>query len=269
MADISDVENALVSLLAQTIYPLGADQSSIIGSTCRIYRGWPNAATLNNDLNSGIINISVTTDSDSGRLTTRYLPKLQASTRTSDVSVVISGDTTMIGGQPASGDLIGLIVDGVGYSYRIQASDTVDMVAANLAQTIEPIRPAIVSGSNIVIPGARHIVGRVVADGTITSELRRQEKDCRVICWCPSPEIRDTVCLSIDTTMAQLTFISLENASFARVTYKNTASFDQAEDALLYRRDLVFTIEYPTISNVTQPSMLFGDSGLNGTIKTG
>ena len=39
--------------------------------------------------------------------------------------------------------------------------------------------------------------------------------------------------------------------------------FDQSQDALLYRRDLLYRIEYPTTINELLPSMLFGDLILN------
>ena len=269
MADISDVENALVSLLVETIYPSGTDQPSIIGGTCRIYRGWPNANTLNNDLSNEIANVTVASDNDSGRLTTRYLPKLQTSARSPGVAVAVNGGTVMIGGRPGVNDLIGLIVDGAGFAYRVQANDTADMVAANLGQIVRQVRPVTVFGANLTLPGAYSIAARTVADSMTLFETRRQEKNCRIMCWCPSPDIRDTICLSIDTAMAKVTFLPLPDGSFARVSYSNTASFDQAQDALLYRRDLVFTVEYPTISSTMQPSMLFGDSALNGNITVG
>jgi hypothetical protein len=60
--------------------------------------------------------------------------------------------------------------------------------------------------------------------------------------------------------------MSLSDGTSARVIYRNTASYDQAQNALLYRRDLVYTIEYPTVAIVQQPSMLFGASDINGNI---
>jgi hypothetical protein len=36
-----------------------------------------------------------------------------------------------------------------------------------------------------------------------------------------------------------------------------------------YRRDLIYTVEYPTITTAQQPSMLFGASDLNSNITYG
>jgi hypothetical protein len=48
-----------------------------------------------------------------------------------------------------------------------------------------------------------------------------------------------------------------------KLTYAGTRVFDQSQDALLYRRDLLYQVEYPTIINASQPAMLFGDLLLN------
>ena len=80
MADISDVEQAMASAATSILYPAGSSQSSIIGVLCRVYRGWPNPATLNTDLAAGMVNVTIITDNDSGRTTTRYLPEWHTTT---------------------------------------------------------------------------------------------------------------------------------------------------------------------------------------------
>ncbi len=44
----------------------------------------------------------------------------------------------------------------------------------------------------------------------------------------------------------------------------STTTFDTRQDAALYRRDLLYTVEYPTTQIVIEPSMLFGALGLGG-----
>ena len=59
MADQSDVEIALVNVVAAALYPDGTDKFSVPGPDCRIYRGWPNSAALDADLAAGKINVTV------------------------------------------------------------------------------------------------------------------------------------------------------------------------------------------------------------------
>ena len=67
----------------------------------------------------------------------------------------------------------------------------------------------------------------------------------------------------VDTALAAMTFIDLPDTSVGRISYRNTAVFDQSQSAILYRRDLVYSVEYPTILSASLPSMLFGAMGLN------
>jgi hypothetical protein len=269
MADISDVEQAIANTVTSILYPVGPAQSSIIGVLCRIYRGWPNAATLNSDLTAGSVNVTVVTDNDNGRTTTRYLPEWHTTPSQPGVTASATGQTIAISGNPAIGDLVGALVDRAAYAYRVQTGDTPDLVASNLKQLIEANRPATVQGFTITVPDAGSIKVRVVCDNATSFESRRQEKDVRIICWCPTPPIRDSVVSAIDLAIDQLSFIDLPDGSSARVVYRNTASYDQAQNALLYRRDLIYTVEYPTVTIFQQPSMLFGASEINGNITYG
>ncbi|MEA2738517.1 MAG: hypothetical protein QOH05_1824 [Acetobacteraceae bacterium] len=269
MADISDVEQAIADIVTSILYPAGSLQASIIGVLCRVYRGWPNAATLNADLSAGVVNVTVITDNDSGRTTTRYLPEWQSISAVPGMAASTVSQTIRISGAPALGDLVGALIDGKPYVYRVQVGDTAGLIASNLAQLIQTNRPATAQGFTTTVPGARSIVVRVVCDHPSSFESRRQEKDLRIVCWCPTPSIRDSVASAIDLALTQISFLGLPDNTNARMTYANTKSSDQAQNALLYRRDLIYTVEYPTITVDFLPSMLFGASDINGNITYG
>jgi hypothetical protein len=94
-------------------------------------------------------------------------------------------------------------------------------------------------------------------------EVRRQEQGFRITCWCPTPTARDTVASAIDLLLTGFRFISLEDNSHGRLQYKGTLVFDQSQDALLYRRDLLYNVEYCTTISEIEPSMLFGNLIVN------
>lgn len=269
MADISGVEQAIVGAISSILYPAGNAQPSVVGALCRVYRGWPNSATLNADLGSGAVNVTVATDNASGRTTTRYLPCWNNAPAQPGATATTSGQEIVIAGDPVTGDVVGAIIDGTPYAYRVQFGDSPDIVASNLEKLIQANRMAGVSGANINVPGAASIAVRVVCDRAASFESRRQEKDLRVICWCSTPPLRDAVATAIDSAFDQMDFLLLPDATRARIMYHNTAGYDQSQNALLYRRDLIYTVEYPTITTVQQPSMLFGTSDLNGNITYG
>jgi hypothetical protein len=263
MADISNAEDAVCDFVTSVLYPQGASKASIVGALCRIYRGWPNAATLNADLNAGAVNITVNSDNDSGRTTTRYLPRWFTTVGQPGTAVSVSGRMLTVSGRPAAGDRVGVVIDGVPFGYRVQAGDSTGLVASNLAHAIQAKRMANCMGFTVTIPDAHSVQARVVCDGQATAETRRQEKDVRIVCWCPTPSARDVVCSAVDAACSGLVFLPMADGTRGRMTYKNTQSYDQLQNALLYRRDLVYTIEYATVETISVPSMLFGVSDLD------
>jgi hypothetical protein len=269
MADISDVEQAVADAVTAILYPAGSSQSSIIGALCRVYRGWPNSATLNTDLNTGVVNVTIRTDNDSGRTTTRYLPEWRTAPAQPGTVISTQNQSITIAGIPATGDVVGAMIDGVPFAYRVQTGDSADLIAAILGQSIRSVRTANLQGNTVTVPGAASVIARVTCDHEATFESRRQEKDLRIACWCPAPTVRDAVAAAIDGAINQMGFLSLPHAAEARIVYRNTASYDQAQNALLYRRDLIYTVEYATITAIEQPSMLFGASDLNNNATYG
>ncbi|HXT78034.1 MAG TPA: hypothetical protein VN702_00600 [Acetobacteraceae bacterium] len=263
MADLSDVEAALTGLVSSALYPDGATQPSAVSALCRIYRGWPNPSSLNSDLAAGVVNVTIFPDAGSGRVMTRYPATWQGATTQPTVTASVSGTSVTISGSAEADQLVGLLVDGTSYVYRTQNGDTPPLVAANLAALVSANHIAIATDATVAIPGAYAVIGRTARDAMSTQEVRRQERNVQVICWCPSPDLRDAVSTTIDSFLARQNFISLDDGTEGRLTYSNTSVYDQSQNALLYRRDLVYTVEYATIVSVSQPTMLFGDLALN------
>jgi hypothetical protein len=263
MADLADVEVAIVSTIVTAVYPAGTESDSVIGANCRVYRGWPNPTALNNDLLSGVVNVSVAPDTDIGRTTTRFALSWSTPGQSEDLAWSVVGETVALTGEPTPGQVTGLLVDGQTFVHPVRDGDTVEMIAANLAAMIRSSRVATLDGNTISILGAHSVVARVVTPGVTHTEVRRQERDTRVACWCASPSVRDAIGREIDAALARLPFLALSDATAARVIYKGTTVYDQAQNSLLYRRDLVYTVEYPTTSAEQLPAMLFGTLGLN------
>jgi hypothetical protein len=263
MADQSDVENVLTQLVSGVIYPQGANAPSILGVTCRIYRGWPNSAALNADLAAKRVNITVFPDArqqlNTTRWTTEFMPAA-AVTPTLSVSVVANAAT--FAGSAGPGQLAGLLADNLAVVHRTEAGDTPELVAAILASYMRTQRAAVLSGATVTVPGVRLLIGRVVADQSSTEELRRQRQRFRITCWCPDPASRDGATVAIDTALAALSFIALPDGTQGRLRFVSSSVFDQSQDAQLYRRDLVYSVDYSTTQVNTLPSMIFGDATL-------
>ncbi len=172
-------------------------------------------------------------------------------------------DRVSISGRPAVGQSVGVLVDGHAHIYQVRDFDTIGGIAANLAAMIRSNRVVHLSGNDLIIPGAVQLVARAVTNGKTFTEARRQERELRSVVWCPGPDLRDWIAGSIDHAFAGMPFLTTGDNVQARITYKGTSIYDQAQNSQLYRRDLIYTVEYPTILTDDVPAMLFGDLGYN------
>jgi hypothetical protein len=259
MADQSEVEQALVNIAVAALYPNGTTQPSVPGPDCRIYRGWPNPASLDADLSAGIVNVTVFPVSGSTRTTTRYSEQWVGSAGGPTLTALINDTTVTFGGTAEPGQVAGILANGKAYAYRIRTGDNSQSVAANLANMLRADSIVQLSASSVTVAGARHLLARVVADAPVKREVRRQEQGFRVTCWCPTPAIRDATAITLDQALSAQYFFPLGDGTSGRLTYGGTTEFDQSQNARLYRRDLTYIVEYATVLSDTLPAMLFGD----------
>ena len=264
MADQSDVENALVALASDALYPNGSGGSSVAGPDCRVYRGWPNSAALNSDLTAGIINVTVFPQGDPGHNTTRYLQERRQSRSQPTLTASASGVSVTIGGIANAGQLVGIFVDKNSYVYGTQAGDTPETVAANLASSVASDWIVNCPVPALTVPGAGSVMARVVAEASVMQEVRRQEQGFRITCWCPTPATRDITASAIDLLLVGFQFIDLWPTD-PKAAY-NIAGHSYST-SLRMRCFIAVTssidVEYPTTVSALQPAMLFGDLILN------
>lgn len=262
MPDRSDVEQALAGLVAGALYPGGTDADSAVGNVCKVYRGWPVANALDTDLERGIVHVSIVPVDGAFRDRTRYSAEWQGALPATTMSASITTELVTFQGLGGSGQVAGIAVDGQAYAYRMQAGDSASLVAAALAALIRADRPAVAIESGVHLVSPRSLVARVVADGQGGEELRRQEGRFRLSFWCPDPATRDQVVSLVDVALAEMTFIDVAGWA-CRLQVAGESSSDQGAAGGLWRRDLVFLVEFPTVLNQVLPTMLFGVSDVN------
>lgn len=259
MADLADVEDTLVDFIVGILYPNGTAASSALGAMCRVFRGWPLPAGLNADLAAGIVNVTVYPSAAPARRLPTLPIVYSSQTAPSVLSATASANVVTFSGVPTHSHCVGVLIDGVPYSYRPSGSDSASAVAAACAVLINRDRICNLAGAMITIPGAWRVIARVVSNTSSLAEIRRQECEVAISCWCPSPALRDDVARTIDGSIAGMPFLAIPEGTSCRVTYNTTAEYDQAQNALLYRRDLIYTMEYPTVIESSAPALLFGD----------
>lgn len=264
MADQSHVEDALLAATTAALYPNGTGAPPSIAAACRIHRGWPLPAALDADLARGIVTVSVSPVDGSQRITTRF-PDSWVVTGINAPGLVadIVGDQVRLSGDARPGQLAGILADGRVAVHRTQPGDSTAFVAAHLARQLRVGRVVQLSGAALIVPGVRDLRARVVADQPARRELRRQSQGFRIIFFCPSPALRDAAAATIDAALARRRFLELSDGTTAHLLHENTVTLDNAELALLYRRDLILRAEYATTEIANLPALLFGAGTVN------
>jgi hypothetical protein len=278
MALLSDVENALVATIAQTLgfgpnyVPGSVVSSPVTRSMVRIYRGWPKSNVLNGDLASGVSTVSIFPVAGATRRTTRYLPQWHtAPTPAATFDAAVSGHTVMFGGSTSPvGQVVGIILGDTVYAYRLQPGDTPISVAATLARTVPN---ATASEAALTINTNEPVIARIGVDTKATLETRRQEQHIWITIWSPTPHDRDVVSGAVDDGMAnlqdewgRLTYdLLLADGSIGQIRYFSSHTDDAPQQDNLWRRDLRYLVSYPTTLTQATPTII----STGGTVETG
>ncbi len=280
MADLSDVEKALVGVIGQALFPgtylptayttsnlswtyTNAAGAVVSGSTITLYRGWPTSSKLDADLAIGTAHISVFPQPSGARNVTRYQRDWNDNTApTVTLTATVAGATVTIGGTPAAGQIIGVKGFTFVAAYAVLANDTTATIATALAALISG---ASAIGSILTVPSTVGLLARVVGENSAVMPLRQQIQPFVVSIWAPSPAARDTITGAVDVAIAQVRNLTFPDGSLSGpVIYGVTSPDDKPGKDRVWRRDLRVRIEYTTTATQTFAQMLFGDLTISG-----
>lgn len=276
MADLVDVENALVSQIAQVLYPTGVSgptAPSITGVPVVIYAGWPTSSNLDADLlalsknpPNGKIHVTVFPPKGMERNTTRYISRQwqQVAPVVQTLTMTINGQTVTVGGTVSIPQNVMMMVGYQPYIYAVQAGDTLASIAVSLAALVPGASAA---AGVITLPSSAILTAaRVGATAQAIKEIRRQEKIFMISVWADTPAHRDATVQAIDVAFADLAFLPFADTSAGRMIYKSTNVDDQQSKANLYRRDLYYTVEYGTYQVQIQTQIVATQTNVSAAV---
>lgn len=280
MADLTDASNALVALIAQTLYPSGTSQPSVTGVDTVVYSGWPTASQLDADLarfasppGNGRIHVTVFPTNTESK-TTRYIPDWQeASQVATTITLTVAGQVITLGGTVATPQNVAVLVDAAAYTYAVQSSDTLTSIATALAALIPGATSA---GPAVTIPNGSVIrAARAGGSGTIQRETKRQMRVMQITVWADTPDHRTATASAIDAALSGVERITMPDLTLARLIYQASHEIDDKQKANLYRRDLLYSVEYATTQVadattvvVAQENLAAGMTGVDATPNT-
>ena len=263
MADLSDVEEALLRATAEVLYPEGAAAPCVLGHPVRLYRGRPRQAALEADLAAGLAHLTVMPEARVQPAVAHHPDGWEpVGAASAGLSVTVVGRTATVSGMAHPGQVAGLLVDGMAVVHRTAPGDTPEMVAAVLATYLRARKVVTVDGASLTVAGQGPMVGRVVADQAMRRQTRRQRQLFRLTAWCATPERRDGLAASVDGALSAVDFLELADGTRARLLFRGTAVADAAR---LYRRDLFYAADYATTLHQVQPAMIFGQMRVSPT----
>lgn len=267
MADLTDVQDALVAKAAQILYPGGTGQPSAANIPCMIYAGWPLPDKLEQDLAAGRTHVSIFARPEE-RNTSRYPPEWkQQALNATTLTLTINGQQITVGGTVPEANKpqnVAVVANGQAFTYAATNADTLASIATALAALISAgIAGTSNIGPVITLPSSARIsAARVGGTGTLIRELRRQERLFQITVWADTPDARRKVAELLDVALADTKFLTLADQSAARLIYKNSPQTDQHQKGNLYRRDLFYTVEFATTQTTTATQIIAEQTNL-------
>jgi hypothetical protein len=255
MADITDVETAMVNIVAAAIYPNGTSQASIlppnisnVPASASIARGWPLPACLDADLPAGNAQITVFPLGGSASQTYQLLDQtytIQAATVAT--TATLSGNTVTVSGQPATGEFLTLIIDDMVIVSQ-GGTTTAAMLAALATEAQGKGYPgSSATATTLTIPAGHSLVMRQGGVGIQGKVIHRQKHSIMVTVWAPSDAVRTAAAIAADIALKEHIKITMPDTSQCILRYQRTMSSDQQEKAMIYRRDLIYEAEFATV----------------------
>jgi hypothetical protein len=265
MADLSDVTAYLAQQVAAAVYPNGIAQPSVASMDCRIYEGWPIPDQLDNDLTGFMMNNAVNPPVKVARPTgvcanVSIFPMLGQgasvyqildhtyliSAPVINLQVSVNGNTITVSGQPAPGEYITVICDDA--LICSQTGTTTTALLAALATQAQAKYPGATStATTLTIPVGHSMVVRQGGAGVQGKVTHRQKISVMITVWAPTTASRAAFAKAIDGLLKQTNKVTFSDTSQALVIYNRTNTIDEEQSKGIYRRDLVFDVEYATV----------------------
>lgn len=254
MADVQDVLNTMAALVSAQVYPSGTGQPSIAGSAVNVYPGWPMPNQIDTDMAAGAADVSIFQAPQMTRNTSRYAPTQHVmSVQAPTLTLTQAGLSVTVGGampSPFTAHNMAVLIGNAAFIYPVQTTDTLTSIATGLATLIAAAHPgATSSGPTITLPaGATPKAVRVGTTGQVTTEWEREESVFMVTVWAPTPAMRSSIGAAIRAAFAQMAFMTMPDGFGAHIKFKSEVLVDTAQKEAIYRRDLLYAVEYATTS---------------------
>jgi hypothetical protein len=259
VADLSDVTAYLASAVAAAVYPSGTTGGpSVCGLDCRIYEGWPIPDQLDLDMAGNVAGGAARTGGPVANIS--VFPMLGTGVTTYQIqdavytiapaalglTVSVAGNVVTVSGAAQPGEYITLICDGnVVFSRTNPVTSLILGLLAVDAQAVYP--SAFATATTLTVPVARSLVVRQGGIGTLGKVTHRQRHSVMITVWSPNRVARNALASAIDVALKANVKVTMPDTSQALIVYSRTNVSDELQSSTIYRRDLIYDVEYATL----------------------
>lgn len=254
MADISDVLDAVATIVAAACYPNGTTKPSITGNQITIGQGWP----LPTDLDAAFkavppeSYVSVFPSAGASSVEQVTADPVVIVPAVHGMSAAVVDSTATITGTPGVGEYLTLVINnGKGYSYAAVQGDTLSTVCQQVATLAAVDYPGTVAVGGVITVAAPYVEVRIGAPGTMGEIIHRQKNLIMVTVWAPTPADRTTISAAVDIALKNNLRVTLPDTSAALLSFNTTHFIDDGENAGEYRRDMIYVADFLTINQFT------------------
>lgn len=264
MADLSDVTAYLESAATAAVYPNGTGQPSVAAMDVRIFEGWPLPDQLDLDMAGKMLsgNPPIQVARPNGPLSSvSVYPMLGMNTQPYQIQdqtyviappvfgltvVSVANDVITISGTPTAGEYLTVVLDHA-FPYSRTGGSAAAILAALAGDIAVNYAGVASTATTLTIPGTFAMVVRQGAVATLGKVVHRQKQSVMVSVWSPNHRARNLLASAIDIALKSNIKITLPDTSQAIVCYNRTNFIDDKQMATIYRRDLIYDIEYATV----------------------
>jgi len=260
MADISDVTAYLTTAIVAAVYPNGTSQPSVATMDVRVFEGWPMPDQFDLDMAGKTLVNDVPTTRGKGPLANVSVFPMLGTTLASyqiqdNVKVIsypafglvvsIVGGVINVSGTPNAGEYLTVVADNYAFSATgVSAAVIISELATFFATKYTGVSS---TASTLTIPYGRTLVVRQGGQGVLGKVTHRQRQAVMITVWSPTHEARTIIAAAVDVAIKANFKVSMPDTSQILILYNRTNIIDDRQMTTIYRRDLVYDIEYATL----------------------
>ena len=248
MADISDVTALLAQTVLDACYPSGTQQASVTNADVFISEGFPLEGQLDPSIKAGKAAVTIYAAVGGAQNADQYLRRQEViSPAVLGLTLMVQDNVITFAGAPVPGEFVTVLLNN-GAVLLNSAQITVLAILADLASQAVTAFPSLShDGTTITFPGAYGVVARNGAKGLVGEILHREKSVVTVTIWAPNPADRTALANAIDITIKRGWRVTFPDTSQGFVRYSTTRISDERQNVSIYRRDLVYEVEYSTM----------------------